>query len=252
MLFEVGPEPLRQIVSQALQAGVVHRRLAFGQIVHEQVADRATLQHVAVDQFGGLDAAPDYTYLAEEIVRRTPIDEVRLVNSGTEATMTAIRLARGFTGRDVVVKFAGCYHGHVDSLLAEAGPLLLAEPEAIENPFFLLYPDWALIPMVGLATAATVHTTALGRPKSVPAAHSPAARAAAAAARAAAIVPDRWSPLTSTATRVAYPAARTATTVTYTNDRLASRDLEQLMAAQGHSKAQHERQPGKALRMNRQ
>jgi glutamate-1-semialdehyde 2,1-aminomutase len=46
---------------------------------------------------------------------------VRLVSSGTEATMSAIRLARGFTGRDVVIKFAGCYHGHVDALLAEAG-----------------------------------------------------------------------------------------------------------------------------------
>jgi glutamate-1-semialdehyde 2,1-aminomutase len=59
--------------------------------------------------------------LAEEIVRRTAIDEVRLVNSGTEATMTAIRLARGFTGRSKIVKFAGCYHGHVDALLAAAG-----------------------------------------------------------------------------------------------------------------------------------
>jgi glutamate-1-semialdehyde 2,1-aminomutase len=59
--------------------------------------------------------------LAEAIVGRTPVEKVRLVSSGTEATMSAIRLARGFTGRDVVVKFAGCYHGHVDSLLAEAG-----------------------------------------------------------------------------------------------------------------------------------
>ena len=59
--------------------------------------------------------------LAEEIVRRTPVDEVRLVNSGTEATMTAIRLARGFTGRSKIVKFAGCYHGHVDALLVAAG-----------------------------------------------------------------------------------------------------------------------------------
>ncbi|BAL85406.1 putative glutamate-1-semialdehyde 2,1-aminotransferase [Actinoplanes missouriensis 431] len=59
--------------------------------------------------------------LAEEIVRRTPVDEVRLVNSGTEATMTAIRLARGYTGRSKIVKFAGCYHGHVDALLAAAG-----------------------------------------------------------------------------------------------------------------------------------
>ncbi len=59
--------------------------------------------------------------LAEEIVARTAAEEVRLVTSGTEATMSAIRLARGFTGRDVVVKFAGCYHGHVDALLASAG-----------------------------------------------------------------------------------------------------------------------------------
>jgi glutamate-1-semialdehyde 2,1-aminomutase len=59
--------------------------------------------------------------LAEEIVRRTPVDQVRLVSSGTEATMSAVRLARGVTGRDLVVKFAGCYHGHVDSLLASAG-----------------------------------------------------------------------------------------------------------------------------------
>ncbi|WP_110180447.1 glutamate-1-semialdehyde 2,1-aminomutase [Nocardioides solisilvae] len=59
--------------------------------------------------------------LVEEIVRRAPVERVRLVSSGTEATMSAIRLARGFTGRDLVVKFAGCYHGHVDSLLAEAG-----------------------------------------------------------------------------------------------------------------------------------
>ncbi|MFT4289198.1 MAG: glutamate-1-semialdehyde 2,1-aminomutase [Nocardioides sp.] len=59
--------------------------------------------------------------LAEEIVARTPVEEVRFVSSGTEATMSAIRLARGFTGRDVVVKFAGCYHGHVDALLASAG-----------------------------------------------------------------------------------------------------------------------------------
>jgi len=59
--------------------------------------------------------------LAEEIVSRSSVDQVRFVSSGTEATMSAIRLARGFTGRDLVVKFAGCYHGHVDSLLASAG-----------------------------------------------------------------------------------------------------------------------------------
>ena len=59
--------------------------------------------------------------LAEEIVARTPVEKVRLVNSGTEATMTAVRLARAFTGRRIVLKFAGCYHGHVDALLAAAG-----------------------------------------------------------------------------------------------------------------------------------
>ncbi|QNG19799.1 glutamate-1-semialdehyde 2,1-aminomutase [Rhodococcus triatomae] len=60
--------------------------------------------------------------LAEEIVSRvTPVEQVRLVNSGTEATMSAVRLARGFTGRSKIVKFSGCYHGHVDALLADAG-----------------------------------------------------------------------------------------------------------------------------------
>jgi glutamate-1-semialdehyde 2,1-aminomutase len=59
--------------------------------------------------------------LAEEIVARAAVERVRFVSSGTEATMSALRLARGFTGRDVVVKFAGCYHGHVDALLASAG-----------------------------------------------------------------------------------------------------------------------------------
>src|SRR6478752_5026012 len=60
--------------------------------------------------------------LAELIIAAVPsIEKVRLVNSGTEATMSAIRLARGCTGRDVIVKFAGNYHGHVDSLLVAAG-----------------------------------------------------------------------------------------------------------------------------------
>lgn len=59
--------------------------------------------------------------LAAEIIARTPVERVRLVNSGTEATMSAIRLARAVTGRPLIVKFAGCYHGHVDALLAAAG-----------------------------------------------------------------------------------------------------------------------------------
>ena len=67
-------------------------------------------------------AGEDEVALAEEIVSRVePVEQVRLVSSGTEATMSAIRLARGFTGRAKVIKFAGCYHGHVDALLAAAG-----------------------------------------------------------------------------------------------------------------------------------
>ena len=65
---------------------------------------------------------PGEVDLAEEITRRVGfVEQVRLVGSGTEATMSAVRLARGFTGRSKVVKFAGCYHGHVDALLASAG-----------------------------------------------------------------------------------------------------------------------------------
>ncbi len=79
--------------------------------------------HAEVDRafsFGAPTAAENE--LAELIVAAVPsIEMVRLVNSGTEATMSAIRLARGFTGRDVIIKFAGNYHGHVDSLLIAAG-----------------------------------------------------------------------------------------------------------------------------------
>jgi glutamate-1-semialdehyde 2,1-aminomutase len=65
---------------------------------------------------------PGEVELAELLCERVaPVEQVRLVSSGTEATMTAIRLARGVTGRPKVVKFAGCYHGHVDALLASAG-----------------------------------------------------------------------------------------------------------------------------------
>jgi glutamate-1-semialdehyde 2,1-aminomutase len=79
--------------------------------------------HAAIDRgtsFGAPTAAENV--LAELIIDAVPsIEKVRLVNSGTEATMSAIRLARGYTGRDRIVKFAGCYHGHVDSLLVAAG-----------------------------------------------------------------------------------------------------------------------------------
>lgn len=69
----------------------------------------------------GAPTAGETELAAEIIARVAPVQRVRLVNSGTEATMSAIRLARGFTGRAKIVKFAGCYHGHVDALLAEAG-----------------------------------------------------------------------------------------------------------------------------------
>lgn len=60
--------------------------------------------------------------LAEMVIEAVPsVEMVRMVNSGTEATMSAIRLARGFTGRDTIIKFDGCYHGHADTLLVEAG-----------------------------------------------------------------------------------------------------------------------------------
>ena len=79
--------------------------------------------HAAVDRgtsFGAPTVAENE--LAELVIDAVPsVEMVRLVNSGTEATMSAIRLARGYTGRDIVIKFAGNYHGHVDSLLVAAG-----------------------------------------------------------------------------------------------------------------------------------
>ncbi|VXB53399.1 glutamate-1-semialdehyde 2,1-aminomutase [Citricoccus sp. K5] len=86
---------------------------------HPAVVDAV---HRAVDaglSFG--TSTPDELRLAELIAGKVPVDRVRMVSTGTEATMTAIRLARGATGRNLVVKFAGCYHGHSDGLLAAAG-----------------------------------------------------------------------------------------------------------------------------------
>src|SRR5699024_9874452 len=71
--------------------------------------------------------------LAELVCRLVPsIEMVRMVNSGTEATMSAIRLARGYTKRDKIIKFEGCYHGHADSLLVKAGSgaLTLGQPSS--------------------------------------------------------------------------------------------------------------------------
>ncbi len=87
---------------------------------HPQVV--AAIQEAAGRGLSFGTPGPAEVELAEEIVRRVaPVELVRLVSSGTEATMSALRLARAFTGRDLVVKFAGCYHGHVDSLLVAAG-----------------------------------------------------------------------------------------------------------------------------------
>jgi glutamate-1-semialdehyde 2,1-aminomutase len=86
---------------------------------HPEVVEAVTVAAAAGTSFGA--PTPGEVDLAEEIVARTPVQSVRLVNSGTEATMSAIRLARGYTGRTKVIKFAGCYHGHVDALLASAG-----------------------------------------------------------------------------------------------------------------------------------
>ncbi len=86
---------------------------------HPEV-EAAVLAAVSRGTSYGTPTVPEVE-LAEEIVARAPVERVRFTSSGTEASMSAIRLARGFTGRDVVVKFAGCYHGHVDALLASAG-----------------------------------------------------------------------------------------------------------------------------------
>ena len=86
---------------------------------HPEVLDAITEAASRGTSFG--TPTPGEVDLADEIVARTPVEALRLVNSGTEATMSAIRLARGFTGRSKIIKFAGCYHGHVDALLASAG-----------------------------------------------------------------------------------------------------------------------------------
>ncbi|MDX6765535.1 MAG: glutamate-1-semialdehyde 2,1-aminomutase [Candidatus Methylacidiphilales bacterium] len=101
-------EPVRRAVSQALESGT-----SFGV------------------------PGPLEVEMAETIVRWVPsVEKVRMCNSGTEATMSCIRLARGFTGRDKIIKFEGCYHGHVDSLLVKAGSgaLTFGQPDSAGIP----------------------------------------------------------------------------------------------------------------------
>jgi glutamate-1-semialdehyde 2,1-aminomutase len=87
---------------------------------HPEVVAKVTEAAALSASFGA--PSPNEVLLAEEIISRVePIERVRFVSSGTEAVMTAIRLARAATGRNIIVKFAGCYHGHSDALLVQAG-----------------------------------------------------------------------------------------------------------------------------------
>jgi glutamate-1-semialdehyde 2,1-aminomutase len=89
---------------------------------HAHPAIVEAVQRAAADGLSFGAPTPAETELARELIDRVgPVERVRFVNSGTEATMSAIRLARGFTGRAKIVKFSGCYHGHSDALLADAG-----------------------------------------------------------------------------------------------------------------------------------
>ncbi|MEN4451858.1 glutamate-1-semialdehyde 2,1-aminomutase [Mycobacterium sp. SM3041] len=89
---------------------------------HAHPAVVEAVQTTAVNGLSFGAPTPAETELAREIIDRVaPVERIRFVNSGTEATMSAIRLARGFTGRPKIIKFSGCYHGHSDALLADAG-----------------------------------------------------------------------------------------------------------------------------------
>ncbi|MCB0932060.1 MAG: glutamate-1-semialdehyde 2,1-aminomutase [Mycobacterium sp.] len=89
---------------------------------HAHPAVVEAVQRAAADGLSfGAPTAGETELAAEIIARMAPVQRVRLVNSGTEATMSAVRLARGYTGRSKIIKFSGCYHGHVDALLADAG-----------------------------------------------------------------------------------------------------------------------------------
>ncbi|MFA9558629.1 glutamate-1-semialdehyde 2,1-aminomutase [Evansella sp. AB-rgal1] len=98
--------------------------LSWGPLVLGHADDQVVEALKAATEKGTSFGAPSEleTKLAELVIERVPsIEVVRMVNSGTEATMSALRLARGFTGRNKIVKFEGCYHGHGDSLLIKAG-----------------------------------------------------------------------------------------------------------------------------------
>jgi glutamate-1-semialdehyde 2,1-aminomutase len=120
---------------------------------HRHPAVTAALRRI-IDEVGTSFGAPTELEieLAEEIRDAMPsMEMVRLVNSGTEAVMSALRLARGFTGRDLTLKFEGCYHGHADSLLVKAGSGIAT----------LGLPDTAGVPEAFAATTITVAFNAL-------------------------------------------------------------------------------------------
>ncbi len=92
------------------------------------------LQEAAAHSFSYGAPTEGEIVMAERICQLVPsIEQVRLVSSGTEATMSALRLARGFTGRDLIIKFEGCYHGHADSLLVKAGSGMLTFADSTQN-----------------------------------------------------------------------------------------------------------------------
>ncbi|WP_315905741.1 glutamate-1-semialdehyde 2,1-aminomutase [Priestia koreensis] len=98
--------------------------LSWGPLIHGHANDRVVESLKKVTELGTSFGAPTLieNKLAKLVIERVPsIEVVRMVNSGTEATMSALRLARGYTGRNKILKFEGCYHGHGDSLLIKAG-----------------------------------------------------------------------------------------------------------------------------------
>ena len=98
--------------------------LSYGPLILGHADDQVVERLKSVTELGTSFGAPSTyeTQLAELVIERVPsIEIVRMVNSGTEATMSALRLARGYTGRNKILKFEGCYHGHGDSLLIKAG-----------------------------------------------------------------------------------------------------------------------------------
>ncbi len=122
---------------------------------HGHPAVLEAVQKAALDGFSFGAPTEREIELAEEILKLVPsADQVRLVSSGTEAAMSAIRLARGFTGRSKLIKFEGCYHGHADALLVKAGSGLATfghptsagvPPEVVQHTLVLEYNNIAQI-----------------------------------------------------------------------------------------------------------